>query len=123
MPTEKQQKNWIVRDGDGKIYGPFTTEQVLVQIDRGYFVGGEEVALYPGGRWIAISGAPEFYDRLLDALAMEGQSAKASSKKKAATQAAAPSPPPPPRSQRSFLSRLMLFITLSNRTLKSSADG
>lgn len=93
MPTEKQQKNWIVRDGDGKIYGPFTTEQVLVQIDRGYFVGGEEVALYPGGRWIAISGAPEFYDRLLDALAMEGRSAKASSKKKAATQAAPPSPP------------------------------
>ncbi|HRK06399.1 MAG TPA: tetratricopeptide repeat protein [Pseudobdellovibrionaceae bacterium] len=61
-------KTWIVRDANGNIFGPFSTEQVLVQIDRGYFVGGEQVALYPGGRWIAISKAPEFYDRLLDAL-------------------------------------------------------
>lgn len=48
-------KTWIVRDREGKIYGPFNTEQVLVQIDRGYFMGGEDVALYPGGKWIPIS--------------------------------------------------------------------
>jgi tetratricopeptide (TPR) repeat protein len=64
-------KTWIVRDRDGKIYGPFNTDQVLVQIDRGYFMGGEDVALYPGGKWIPISNAPEFYDRLLDALSQE----------------------------------------------------
>ncbi|MES2963006.1 MAG: tetratricopeptide repeat protein, partial [Bdellovibrionota bacterium] len=64
-------KKWIVKDGEGKIFGPFSTDQVLAQIDRGYFVGGEQVAAYPGGRWVAISKAPEFYDRLLDVLAAE----------------------------------------------------
>ncbi len=75
MTGDKAQKSgnktWIVRDREGKIYGPFNTDQVLVQIDRGYFMGGEDVALYPGGKWIPISNAPEFYDRLLDALAQE----------------------------------------------------
>ncbi len=89
MSTETKQKNWIVRDGEGKIYGPFTTEQVLVQIDRGYFVGGEEVALYPGGRWIAISGATEFYDRLLDALVMESPATKSGAQKKSVTRSEA----------------------------------
>lgn len=76
MPSNvdsKNQKKWIVKDGEGKIFGPFNTEQVLQQIDRGYFVGGEQVAPYPGGRWTAISKAPEFYDRLLDVLAAEGK--------------------------------------------------
>ncbi len=73
---EKTAKTWIVRDPEGKIFGPFNTDQVLVQIDRGYFMGGEDVALYPGGRWIPISNTPEFYDRLLDALAQEGADRK-----------------------------------------------
>ncbi|MDX9732215.1 MAG: tetratricopeptide repeat protein, partial [Bdellovibrionales bacterium] len=72
MTGTSSAKTWIVRDREGKIYGPFNTDQVLVQIDRGYFMGGEDVALYPGGRWIPISNTPEFYDRLLDALAREG---------------------------------------------------
>ena len=76
MVGDKGSKTWIVRDREGKIFGPFATEQVLVQIDRGYFVGGEDVAIYPGGRWISISKSPEFYDRLLDALAQEGADKK-----------------------------------------------
>lgn len=75
---EKTSKTWIVRDREGKIFGPFNTDQVLVQIDRGYFMGGEDVALYPGGRWIPISNTPEFYDRLLEALAQEGADRKPS---------------------------------------------
>lgn len=101
MARETKAKNWIVRDAEGKIFGPFTTEQVLAQIDRGYFLGGEEVALYPGGKWIAISGAPEFYDRLLDALESPGSQSSsagvAGKKSKAApgpTQPSAPSVPP-----------------------------
>lgn len=83
MASDKGSKTWIVRDRDGKIFGPFSTDQVLQQIDRGYFMGGEDVALYPGGRWIPISNTPEFYDRLLDALAQEG-----------ATRKKLPDPPP-----------------------------
>ncbi|MES2855404.1 MAG: hypothetical protein V4692_06060, partial [Bdellovibrionota bacterium] len=64
-------QKWIVKNGEGEIFGPFTTEQVLAQIDRGYFVGGELIASYPGGQWMAISKTPEFYDRLLDALQEE----------------------------------------------------
>jgi len=74
VASDKTGKTWIVRDREGKIFGPFSTDQVLVQIDRGYFIGGEDVALYPGGRWIPISNTPEFYDRLLEALAHEGAS-------------------------------------------------
>lgn len=77
----KGQVKWIVKDGEGKIFGPFSTEQVLAQIDRGYFQGGEQVASYPGGKWLAISKAPDFYDRLLDVLSSEAkQAAKQSAK-------------------------------------------
>ena len=69
-------KMWIVKDVEGKIFGPFSTEQVLEQIDKNYFLGGESVAPYPGGRWTAISKAPEFYDRLLDVIAAEVQESR-----------------------------------------------
>ena len=71
VSSSRSANKWIVKDAEGKIYGPFTTEQVLEQIDRNYFLGGEQVASYPGGNWIPISKAPEFYDRLLDVLAAE----------------------------------------------------
>lgn len=92
--SNASMKKWIVRDREGKIYGPFATEQVLVQIDRGYFVGGEDVALYPGGRWLPISGAPEFYDRLLEALSQDGPGAD---KKKTVERPVAAAPSEMPR--------------------------
>jgi tetratricopeptide (TPR) repeat protein len=73
----KKDQRWIVKEAEGKIWGPYTTEQVLAQIERGYYVGGEQVAAFPGGTWVAISKSPEFYDRLLDVLASEGRNAKA----------------------------------------------
>jgi tetratricopeptide (TPR) repeat protein len=69
--STRNQTNWIVRDSEGRIFGPFTTAEVLVQIDKGYFQGTEDVATYPGGMWTPLSSAPEFVDRLLDALAAE----------------------------------------------------
>ena len=69
--SRASQKQWIVRNADGKIYGPFSKDQVLEQIDRNFFLGDEQIAEYPGGRWISISKSPEFYDRLLDVLAAE----------------------------------------------------
>lgn len=62
---------WIVRDHEGRIFGPFSTQKILNQIERGTYSGSEQVALYPGGSWIAISQAPEFYDKLLDVLEAE----------------------------------------------------
>jgi tetratricopeptide (TPR) repeat protein len=68
--TADTQK-WVLKDVEGRIYGPFTTAQILSQIDRGFIQGGELVALYPGGTWLAVSKTPEFYDRLLDVLSAE----------------------------------------------------
>lgn len=76
-PGQKKDQRWIIKEAEGKIWGPYTTEQVLAQIERGYYVGGEQVAAFPGGTWVAISKSPEFYDKLLDVLAQEGRSAKA----------------------------------------------
>ena len=67
----KAAKQWIVRDPQGRISGPFTTELIFRHIDQGVLTGRETVALYPGGDWLPISKSPEFYDRLLDALAGE----------------------------------------------------
>ena len=64
-------KNWIVKDSEGRLRGPFSTQKILKQIERGDYVGNEMIALYPGGQWIAISKTPEFYDKLLDALAQD----------------------------------------------------
>jgi len=72
----KPSRTWIVKDKEGRIFGPFLTERILKQIERGYFSGGELVALYPGGSWIPISKAPEFYDKLLDVLANEGMAGR-----------------------------------------------
>jgi len=71
MTANENQKKWIVKDATGRIFGPFQTEQVLEKIDKNYFLGGEMVASYPGGSWIAITKAPEFSDRLLDVLDAE----------------------------------------------------
>ena len=79
-PRSKKDQRWIVKEAEGKIWGPYTTEQVLAQIERGYYVGGEQVAAFPGGTWVAISKSPEFYDRLLDVLASEGKNAQAAAK-------------------------------------------
>ncbi len=62
-----ESKRWVVRD-QGQIRGPFSTEEILNRISKGLFEGTEEISLFPGNNWILISQAPEFYDRLLDAL-------------------------------------------------------
>ena len=66
---EQGNKRWIIKDAAGRITGPFTTEKVLYKIGRGEFAGEEFIAYYPGGKWMAISTDPQFYDRLLEVLA------------------------------------------------------
>ena len=71
--TNKEEKSWIVKDVSGKIFGPLSTSHVLSEIDKGYFIGEEMIALYPGGNWTPISRAAQFSDRLLDVLALESK--------------------------------------------------
>lgn len=86
--SSKSQQKWIVKDSEGRIFGPFSIEQIHAQIDGGYFLGGELVATYPGGGWVPISRAIEFSDRLLDVLAAEAKPRQLSS--------AEPAPSEPP---------------------------
>lgn len=80
--TKGTQQQWIIKDGEGRIFGPFNIEQLFKQIDSGFIQGHELVALYPGGQWISISKSPEFYDRLLDVLSSEAKPAPAPREKK-----------------------------------------
>ena len=59
---------WVVKDGRGRLLGPFPTDKVLEYISQGRLTGDEQVARYPGGNWIPIAQDPQFYDRLLSAL-------------------------------------------------------
>ncbi len=63
-------KKWIIREASGRIVGPFTTEKVLYKIGRGELSGDEAISHYPGGKWIPITQDPQFYDKLLDILAV-----------------------------------------------------
>lgn len=75
------QAKWILKNQRGQIAGPFTTEQILKQIDRGAYFGNELIAPYPGGKWTSISKAPQFSDRLLDTLAAEARPVNGSNSK------------------------------------------
>ena len=63
------KRRWVVKDVDGRVRGPYSTEKVIHKINNGDFSGEELIASYPGGHWIPISNEPEFYDRLLEILA------------------------------------------------------
>ena len=71
-----KRKRWIIKDGDGRISGPFPTEKVLYKIGRGELNGDETISVYPGGQWFPISQEPQFYDRLIEVLAGEDQDEK-----------------------------------------------
>tara|TARA_B100000749_G_scaffold122825_1_gene93796 strand:- start:35056 stop:37992 length:2937 start_codon:yes stop_codon:yes gene_type:complete len=62
----KQQ--WVVRDENGRIRGPYTTEDILRRIGEGVFSGEEQISKYPGNEWYPISHDPAFYDQILMAL-------------------------------------------------------
>ncbi|MCB0411737.1 MAG: hypothetical protein KDD22_04385, partial [Bdellovibrionales bacterium] len=65
--ADKRQK-WVVRNAEGLVAGPFTTEQILKAIRSGDLGGEEYISVFPGGKWRPISQDPQFYDYLLDAV-------------------------------------------------------
>lgn len=66
--SETGKKKWLIKDRDGRVRGPFYTDDILARISRGEFTGEEFIALYPSTNWIPISNDPQFYDQLLDSL-------------------------------------------------------
>ncbi|MBX7231794.1 MAG: hypothetical protein K1X29_06885, partial [Bdellovibrionales bacterium] len=67
----KRNKKWVIKNEEGLIKGPFSTEKVLKLISLGDFTGTELISEYPGSDWFPISQDPEFYDHLLDVLTQQ----------------------------------------------------
>ena len=75
---------WLVKDETGRIQGPLEHASVLEKIRTGIYRGQEQVQTYPSGEWRSISRVPEFYDLLIEALAMDsgvGEDSLSESKK------------------------------------------
>lgn len=62
------KKRWLIKDKDGRVRGPFYTDDILARIQRGEITGEEKISLFPNTDWIPISNDPQFYDQLLDSL-------------------------------------------------------
>jgi tetratricopeptide (TPR) repeat protein len=71
----EENQLWMIRDGAGRIIGPYNTEKVLDLIRELILTGDEFIALYPSGDWIPITKRPEFYDLLLEAISRTQQQA------------------------------------------------
>ncbi|MCS6838640.1 MAG: tetratricopeptide repeat protein [Bdellovibrionaceae bacterium] len=54
--------------GNGRIIGPFSTQQILKMISEGSLSGTEYVRYQKGGQWIQISREPQFFDQLINQL-------------------------------------------------------
>ncbi|MCB0377508.1 MAG: tetratricopeptide repeat protein [Bdellovibrionales bacterium] len=59
---------WLIRNKDGRVDGPFTTQEVLRKIHTGMYMGEEFISRFPAGRWHPISRREEFFDALLETL-------------------------------------------------------
>lgn len=66
--NQKKTSKWIIKNKEGIVRGPYSTDQVLQQITSAEITGDEQISLFPQTDWQPISSEPEFYDRLLEFL-------------------------------------------------------
>lgn len=59
---------WIVKDKHGKVRGPYSNEEVIEKIRKGFFLGEEKIAKYPDGKWTSITQDEAFYSALINIL-------------------------------------------------------
>lgn len=64
MADQKQQ--WLIKDADGKVHGPYDRDSLFSLIEKGALTGVEQVAEYPSGDYSSISQNIEFYDKFLE---------------------------------------------------------
>lgn len=62
---------WLIRNKDGRVDGPFTTTEVVKKIRTGFYLGEEFISRYPSGRWNPISYDQNFFNILLEVLESE----------------------------------------------------
>lgn len=66
--TKGSKTQWIIKNSEGVVSGPFTTDVVLQKINQGELSGDEYISVYPNSDWHPISTDPQFYDKLLEFL-------------------------------------------------------
>ena len=60
-----RSNRWTVKTAEGKVFGPYTKSILYSLIKKGALSGTEMLAIYPGGEYLPISQAPDFYDQFL----------------------------------------------------------
>ena len=59
----------MIKNKEGQISGPYSTQKVIHLIHTGSLTDAEKVSEYPSGLWKILSQCPQFYDALFFALA------------------------------------------------------
>lgn len=69
-------EKWVIKAKDGRIRGPYTTEQLLDMVRSQELDGNEWISTYPDIEWVRLSSKENFYDEILKVL--NGQEERAS---------------------------------------------
>lgn len=64
-------ENWYVKNIDGQVFGPFSEEKVLADIQSGLLVGQELVARVNEGKWMPITQQPQFFEAFVEGISQE----------------------------------------------------
>lgn len=59
---------YLVKDKKGRIFGPWTEEEICFHIEEGELKGNELFSDYPAGKWQALSASPVFYKKIISKL-------------------------------------------------------
>lgn len=66
--SSNKSEQWVVKNEQGQVKGPYSTDAVIKMILSGIFNGAENICGYPDGEWRSLTKQPEFYDALIESL-------------------------------------------------------
>jgi tetratricopeptide (TPR) repeat protein len=64
-------QKWYVKNLQQQVFGPMTNEEVLAQIQSGFFLGQELIASITDGKWLPITQNPQFFEAIVEGLDRE----------------------------------------------------
>ena len=73
-------KLWLIKDKNGRIFGPYNEEEVCFHIEEEEFKGEEFFSSYPAGKWKPLSAHSVFYEKILAKLNQKSRPADESEK-------------------------------------------
>ena len=71
--SEQNPKLWLVKHKDGRIDGPFSSEDVDAHIRDKKISEDTKISSYPNGEWKPVTSLARFYDLLLDVISQPTQ--------------------------------------------------